>query len=127
MSIPERHDVFVVEPHAVENITQVLNKCQADEECNAVTIGIERSGHSLWNKTHLRALRSVGQATVGRCGGPQRSIGAAELVRDRGASQELDGAGACESPEVGLAEVGIAHVDGVEEVADDRKALGNNQ
>ncbi len=46
---------------------------------------------------------------------------------DCGPPQELDGAGACESPEVGLAEVRVADVDGVEEVADDRKALGNNQ
>jgi hypothetical protein len=72
-------------------------------------------------------LRSIRQATVGRCGGSQRSIGAAELVGDCGPPQELDGAGACESPEVGLAEVRVADVDGVEEVADDRKALGNNQ
>ena len=79
------------------------------------------------NTTRLSALRSIGQATVGRSGGPQRCIHAAELVGDCGASQELDGAGACKRPEVGLAEVRIAHVDRVEKVADDGEALGNNQ
>ena len=42
---------------------------------------------------------------------------------DSGTSKELDGAGACQSPKVGLAEVGVAHVDGMEEIAYDGQAL----
>ena len=42
---------------------------------------------------------------------------------DSGTSEELDGAGACQSPKVGLAEVGVAHVDGMEEIAYDGQAL----
>ena len=72
-----------------------------------------------WGVQHLCALGGVRQASVGRRRCAHRSVAAAELVRHGGAAEELDGAGTSQGPEVGLAEVRVAHVDGVEEVTDD--------
>jgi hypothetical protein len=74
-------------------------------------------------QSNLRALGRVGQPAVGWRGGAHGRVAAAELVGHGGSTQELDGAGPSQGPKVSLAEVGVAHVDGVEEVADDGKTL----
>lgn len=68
----ERHNLLIVESHAVEDVAQVL-----------------------------RCLRGVGQAVAGRVG-VLVEVGAAGVPRDGGAAHFLDGNDAGESPEVGV-------------------------
>jgi hypothetical protein len=74
-------------------------------------------------RPHLCALRGIGQAAVRRSGSAHWRVTATEFVGYGRTTEELNGAGSCQSPKVCLAEVGVAHVDGVEKIADDGQAL----
>lgn len=72
VSPTERHNLLIVESHAVEDISEVL-----------------------------RCLRGVGQAVAGRVG-VLVEVGAAGVPRDGGATHLLDSDDAGEGPEVGV-------------------------
>lgn len=114
--LPESNDVSVVEAHAVENIAKVLKR--------GVWLSHGKHVHdSKACRPYLSALRGIRQAAIRGGGSTHWRVAATEFVGYGGAAEELDGAGSCQSPKVGLAEVGVAHVDGVEEIADDGQAL----
>lgn len=88
----ERDNVAVFEAHAVEDVAQVL-----------------------------RALRRVRQSTVGRAQAAIWPVDAAEGVRDRGATHELDGLASGERPQIRVRHVGALLLHALEQVVDDEQ------
>ena len=98
----ESNDVFVVETHAVEHVTQVLGALRGEEGGDGMRMwgiggdcrGCERI--VAWEiVSFARAdLARVGQAAIGRCSCPNGCVAATESVGNSGSTKELDGAGA---------------------------------